>query len=200
MRKHLYLMAALSASGLCGSLASAQTADISVDPTTQTTATGTVVTVDVDISSVNDLYGYQFDLTFNPTILQAVSSTEGTFLPSGGATFFIPGTNDNVGGTVSATADTLLAATPGVSGGGELAVFTFDAIGAGTSTIGIQNEILLDSNINVIPDTTTAGTVTVMSGTTTTTAPEIDPASALSAVTLLLGGVTVLRRRLASKA
>lgn len=197
MRKQLCVMA-LSASGLCGSLAGAQTADISVDPSTQTTSTGTVVTVDVDIANVADLYGYQFDLTFNPNILQAVSSTEGPFLAGGGGTFFIPGTNDNVGGTVSATADTLLAATPGVSGAGELAVFTFDAIGAGTSTIGIQNEILVDSGLNVISDTTTGGSVTVTSG-TTTAAPEIDPGSALGGLTLLLAGVAVLRGRLAGR-
>lgn len=193
MYKQLCLMA-LSISGLYGSLASAQ-ADISIDPTAQTTSTGTVVTVDVDIANVNNLYGFQFDLTFNPSILRAVSSTEGTFLPSGGATFFIPGTNDNVGGTVAATADTLLTAINGVSGGGELAVFTFDAIGTGTSTLGIQNETLLDSNLNVITDITTGGTVTVTSG--TTAAPEIDLALALSALTLLLGGAAVLRGRLA---
>jgi hypothetical protein len=198
MRKHLYIAAALSASGLCGSLAGAQTADLSIDPTTQTSSTGTVVTVDVDITNVSDLYGFQFDLTFNPNVLQAVSSTEGTFLSSGGATYFVPGTNDNVGGTVAATADTLLAAIPGVNGGGELAVFTFDAIGAGTSAIGIQNEILLDSNLNVIPDTTTGGAVTVTSG--TATAPEIDPASALAALTLLLGSMAVLRRGFGGRA
>jgi Cohesin domain len=155
MREHCGLAAALGVMAIVtGSLANAQ-ADISIDPTSQTTSTGTVVTVDVDITNVTTLYGYQFDLTFNPGILQAMSSTEGTFLPSGGATFFISGTNDNVGGTVAATADTLPAATTGVSGGGELAVFTFDAIDAGASTIGIQNEILLDSNINVISDITT---------------------------------------------
>jgi hypothetical protein len=174
------------------SVADAQ-ADISVDPTTQTTTTGTVVTVDVDVTNVSNLYGYQFDLTFNPSVLQAVSSTEGTFLPSGGSTFFIAGTNDNVGGTVAATADTLLTAINGVNGGGELAVFTFDAIGAGTSAIGIQNETLLDSNLNVISDITTGGTVTVNSG--AVAAPEIDPASAFSGLTLLLATIVVIRGR-----
>ena len=195
MRQHYQLTTAFGLAAIFGGyLANAQ-ADITIDPTMQTTATGTVVTVDVDIKNVTNLYGYQFDLTFNPSILEAVSSTEGTFLPSGGATLFIPGTNDNVGGTVSATADTLLTAVNGVNGGGELAVFTFDAIGTGTSTIGIQNETLLDANLNVIPDVTTGGTVTVTSG--TVSVPEIDPASALSALALLLGGAAVLRGRLA---
>jgi hypothetical protein len=187
------LAAALSLAtfGLCGSPANGQTAILSVDPTTQTTSAGSVVTVDVDISNVSDLYGYQFDLTFNPSVLRAVSSSEGSFLPSGGSTFFISGANDNLHGTVSATADTLLTAINGVSGSGELAVFTFDAIGTGTSALDIQNETLLDSGLNTISDTTTAGSVTVSSG--RVAAPEIDPARAISAFALLLGALAILR-------
>ena len=100
MRRHDQSAAVCSVMAiLAGSLANAQ-AVISIDPTTETTSTGTVVTVDVEIANVSDLYGYQLDLTFDPSILRAVSSTEGTFLSSGGDTFFIPGTNDNVGGTI----------------------------------------------------------------------------------------------------
>jgi hypothetical protein len=192
MRNHLLLAAVLAAcSGFVAS-ANAQ-AVLSIDPTTQTTSTGTVVTVDVDVANVTDLYGYQFDLTFNPNILQAVSSSEGSFLSSGGSTFFINGSNDNVGGTVSATAGSLLSAVSGVGGSGQLAVFTFDAIGNGTSALAIQNEMLLDSNINILSDTTTGGSVTVASA--TVQAPEIDPGSTVSALTLLIGGLAVLRGR-----
>jgi general secretion pathway protein D len=176
--------------GAFAGLASAR-AVLSIDPATQTVSTGSTVTVDVDITNVTDLYAYQFDLTFNPNVLYAVSVSEGPFLATGGSTFFIPGTNDNVGGTVSATADTLLTAIHGVSGSGELAAFTFDAIGSGSSALNIQNETLLDSNINVISDTTSAGSVTVRSS--TARAPEIDAASTMSALTLLLGGLLVLR-------
>lgn len=189
------LMATLSvaAFGLGGSLAEAQTPTLSVDPTTQTTAAGTVVTVDVDISNVSDLYGYQFDLTFNPSVLRAVSSSEGTFLPRGGNTFFISGTNDNLNGVVSATADTLQTAVSGVSGSGELAVFTFDAIGTGISTLQIQNETLLDSSLNIITDTTTGGSITVTSS--SISAPEIDPTTAIGAFGVLLAALAILRAR-----
>ena len=196
MLKLLQLAVCAAASALVGSLADAQ-AVISIDPTTQAISTGSVVTVDVAISNVSDLYGYQFDLAFNPTVLQAVSSTEGPFLATGGSTFFIPGTNDNLGGTVFATANTLLTAVSGVNGSGELAVFTFDAIGAGTSTLAIQNETLLNSSINVISDLTKTGFVTVSSP--TVAAPEIDPASTMSALTLLMGGLAVLRNRRTNK-
>jgi Cohesin domain len=194
MRTHFRLASlSLATLGLWGSLANAQAA-LTVDPSIQSTSVGGVVTVDVSVSNVSDLYGYQFDLTFNPAILSAVSSSEGSFLPSSGnATFFVPGSIDNVGGTVSSTLDTLTSAVSGVSGSGELAVFTFDAIGTGTSTIGIQNETLLDSTLSVIADTVTSGAVTVTSG--VTGAPEIDAASAATALTLLLGGIVVLRGR-----
>jgi hypothetical protein len=189
MSKTIQVAVCVAASTFVGSLANAQ-AVVSIDPTTQTTSTGSVVTVDVNISNVSDLYGYQFDLAFNPNVLQAVSSSEGPFLATGGSTFFIPGSNDNLGGTVFATADTLLTAVSGVSGSGELAVFTFDAVGPGTSAVTIQNETLLDSALNFISDKATGGSVTVQSG--AIAAPEIDPASATSAITLLLGGLAVL--------
>jgi hypothetical protein len=91
---------------------------------------------------------------------------------------------------VSATGDTLLSAVGGVSGSGELAVFTFNATGGGTSAVGIHNETLLDSGLNVIADLTTDGSVLVRSA--AMGAPEIDAASTGSALTLLLGGLLVL--------
>src|SRR5271169_1310827 len=140
MRKH-FRLATLSFAvfGLWGALANAQ-ADLTVDPLTATSATGGTFTVDVNVSNVSDLYGYQLDLTFNPSVLSAVSITEGSFLQSGGnTTTFLPGTIDNVGGTIALNADTINGAVPGVTGSGELIAFTFDAIGAGTSALGIQN-------------------------------------------------------------
>jgi len=89
MSKIIQLAVCVAAFTLVGSLANAQ-AVLSVDPTTQTTSTGNIVTVDVNISNVSDLYGYQFDLAFNPSVLQAISSSEGPFLATGGSTFFIP--------------------------------------------------------------------------------------------------------------
>jgi putative effector of murein hydrolase len=49
----------------------------------------------------------------------------------------------------------------------------------------------------VIPDITAGGTVAVASG--TASAPEIDPAAALSGLTLLLGAVAVLHGPVARK-
>jgi hypothetical protein len=114
----------------------------------------------VNISSVTNLFDYQFDLAFNPSVLSATGITEGPFLSTGGSTFFIPGTIDNVGGTITFNADTLLGMVPGVSGNGTLIAFDFTAITPGTSPLTIENEILQDSTGAILSNTVTSGSVT----------------------------------------
>jgi Cohesin domain len=111
---------------------------------------GDTFNVDVDVTGITDLFAFQFDLTFDPTLLSAVSVIEGPFLPGGGTTIFIPGSIDNVGGTVAATADTLIGAISGVAGNGVLAEFQFTALAPGTSALSFGNEILLDSSLSDI--------------------------------------------------
>jgi len=130
-----------------------------------TVSPGDTFTVDVDITGTTDLYAFQLDLAFDPTVLEATGVSEGAFLPGGGTTFFLPGSIDNTGGTVSFNSDTLLSAISGVSGDGTLLVFDFTALGSGTSPLTIENEILLDSGLNIINDTTQGGSVTVQAQT-----------------------------------
>ena len=88
---------------------------LSINPASSTVSAGNNVTLDVNISNITDLYAFQFDLSFDPGTVSAVSITEGSFLTGGGATFFLPGTIDNVGGTIASTADSLVGAIPGVN-------------------------------------------------------------------------------------
>ena len=134
---------------------------IEVAPTVLTVSNGQVFSLDVNVDSVIDLYAYQFDLNFDASVLQAVSETEGSFLSSGGSTFFIPGVIDNTNGYFSGTADSLEAAIPGVSGSGTLVEFTFQAIGSGSTPIDITNVYLLDSNLSGIDAGVTNGDVLV---------------------------------------
>lgn len=151
---------------------------------------GDTFEVDVDVSGITDLYAFQFDLTFDPTLLAADSVTEGAFLPSGGTTFFIPGTIDNVGGDVSANSDTLIAAIPGVSGGGTLVRFEFTALEGGTSALTFANEILLDSSLNDI----TADS-TFQNGSITVASPVPEPKTEmLLLMSLVLLALTLVRR------
>src|ERR1017187_3613466 len=80
----------------------------------------------VSIADASDVYAFQFDLAFDPTILQLLSISEGSFLPSAGSTFFIPGAIDNIGGNAISNADTLVGDISGASGDGDLVDFTLD--------------------------------------------------------------------------
>jgi len=152
--KWIVVFALLAAGG-------AMAADVSMVPAADTYGPDQVVTLGVDISAVSDLYAWQFDMTFDPTILNALSVTEGSFLDSGGSTFFLPGTIDNVGGSVTFNADTLETAISGVNGSGELAEVEFQTVGPGISAVDLANVTLLDSGLNSIVASTSSGSVTV---------------------------------------
>lgn len=136
---------------------------VSIQPASTTIASGGTATLDVNISGVSDLYGFQFDVLFGAATVSATSESEGGFLATGGTTFFVPGTIDNVGGSVTNTADTLIGAISGVNGGGTLAVLDFTGLAPGTTSIDLANVILLDSGFNSIPFATQDGSVTVTS-------------------------------------
>jgi general secretion pathway protein D len=132
---------------------------LSISPGALAPTIGSPFALAVDIGGASDLYGFQFDIAFNPTILQATDIVEGSFLLAGGSTFYIPGVIDNTLGLISFTANTLIGAVPGVSGSGTLATIDFMATGAGPSQISIANVLLGDSVGNLLDFTTTVGAV-----------------------------------------
>lgn len=137
---------------------------ISVQPAAPTEMLGQSFTLSVNISGASDLYGYQFDLGFDPTVLKAISVTEGAFLGTGGPTIFLPGMIDNVGGSISANGDILNGALSGVNGSGDLLDVTFQALTAGSSDVQIFNLIALDSFGLGLTETTAGSRVTVSVG------------------------------------
>ena len=151
-----------TANRIAGAASGALTSPIvSVQPATKNAAVGDPISLNINISGVTDLYAFQFDLSFAPTVLSGISTSEGSFLPTGGGTFFIPGTVDNAGGFISLTADTLLTAISGINGGGTLATVQLSALASGSTPISISNVILLDSNLNTIAATTLDAVVIV---------------------------------------
>jgi general secretion pathway protein D len=162
-------------------------------PATNPTVGDTFI-VDVNVADITDLYAFQFDLSFDPTLLSAVSVAEGAFLPSSGTTFFIPGTIDNVGGTITANADTLIGAIPGVTGDGTLVEVELTALAPGTSALSFGNEILLDSSLNDITAETTFqnGSVTIGG---VSAVPEPSTFSMVGTCFLIVLPLIALRRR-----
>ena len=112
---------------------------------------GSTVELDVAIADVTDLYAYQFSLSFDPTLLRATGANIGSFL--GAVSFGDAGTIDNTLGKISFTFATLLGVRPGVSGGGQLAHYSFNVIGVGNGALNFSDVLLLDPNLNELPAT-----------------------------------------------
>jgi hypothetical protein len=127
-------------------------------PSSVPVTVGSTFKVDVNISGVANLFAFQLDLGFNPTLVQAIDVTEGAFLPSGGGTFFVPGSIGS--GSFSSNGDALFGFS-GASGSGTLLQFDFKAIAAGTSSLTLSNILLLDTSLNLLDKTTVNGSVTV---------------------------------------
>ena len=162
MRKLAAVFFLISASAVLFLWPSRALADAIVSVASPASASqGSTFAIDVNIANVSDLYAFQLDLSFNPSVLQATSILEGAFLPGGGPTFFIPGAIDNTAGSVTFNADTLQGAIPGVNGSGTLIQFDFTAVGNGTSFLNLGNIILQDSSLGVISNSATNGSAMV---------------------------------------
>jgi general secretion pathway protein D len=127
---------------------SAPATQLFVEPETIRGTTGQDLTLNVSISNVADLYGWEFYLGWNPSLLSLVSVNEGPFLKSGGNTYFyfLNSTNEYV--RVDCT---LEGEIPGVSGDGTLATVTFSTTNAGQCQLNLYNVDLRDSSDAQIP-------------------------------------------------
>lgn len=125
-------------------LAHATSTVVSVSPTTVDCGIGGEFTVRVIITDVTDLYGWEFRLQWNPTLLDILTVVEDQFLKSGGSTFFSYKVDSNSGRMIADC--TLLGAVSGVSGGGTLTTLTFYVKSAGSSSLDLYNGVLLNSS------------------------------------------------------
>lgn len=109
-------------------------ATISITPASPTVFLGDAITLNVMVDgATTDLYGYQFSLSYNPAILQAMSVSDGGLLGTTGN--FTSGLIDNTAGSLTLVYDFLNGAVPGVSGPGMLASIIFQATGLGISDV-----------------------------------------------------------------
>ncbi len=96
-------------------------------------------TLDIGARDFLDLAGWQFDIIFDPAILEVINVIEGNFLKMGGAnTFFQTGTINNATGRI--TGFTAARTSPGgISGTGILLQVTFTAKAAGETDLTLRN-------------------------------------------------------------
>jgi hypothetical protein len=119
-----------------------------VDPPTTVTSIGDTFSVNITISDVTDLGGWEFKLYYSSSNLNGTDLIEGPFLKQGGDTYFsIINFTDNYNSThgIAWVTCALLGADLGVNGNGTLAVVTFKAKQLGTSNLSLTDTWLSDS-------------------------------------------------------
>ena len=101
--------------------------------------TGDTFTLDIGAKDVLDLAGWQFDIVFDPNILEAISVSEGDFLKKdGGTTFFQGGRIDNTSGKITGLNAARLS-DRGVTGTGTLLQVRFKAKSGGETELSLKN-------------------------------------------------------------
>ena len=98
---------------------------------------GDTFTLDIGARDVFGLAGWQFDIAFDPTALEAIDVSEGNFLKTGGTTFFQGGSIDNAAGKITGLSAARLS-TQGVSGTGTLLQVRFKAKSAGETELALR--------------------------------------------------------------
>jgi hypothetical protein len=130
---------------------------LNVDPQTTESAVGQDFAINISVSSVVDLYGWQLQLSWNKTILppDKVNATEGPFLKSGGnSTFFYPRIYEN--GSLLLDGNRV-GNVPGVNGSGVLATIRFHVASSGECDLHLYGTILLSSSEKSIAHTVQSG-------------------------------------------
>ncbi len=167
---------------------------LSLTPSSTSVGVGDTFSIDVNVSDVDDLYGFQFDFNFDQSLLSPLGVTEGSFLSQGvsGSTDFLAGF-DNGTGTIEFTLGFLLGAVPGVSGSGTLATLAFVATAPGNTDFSLSGLILLDSQLGEFQNTATINAAAV----DINAAPVPETASTASLMVMATGVTILARRRLA---
>lgn len=132
----------------------------------KTVNVGNIVSINLSVVDAIDLTSWQFDLAYNPTILQANQVIEGPFLSSAGTTFFTPGVIDNTTGLISLVAASFVDLFP-PSGNGVLAMIQFTALNVGLSPLTASNVFFnsLDSGFTVTNGSVCVNGATACDGT-----------------------------------
>ena len=100
---------------------------------------GDTFTFDVRAENVSDLAGWQFDIAFDPALLEAVDVSEGDFMKTdGGATFFQSGRSDNGAGKITGLIAGRIS-EGGVSGSGSILQVRFKAKSEGETDLALRN-------------------------------------------------------------
>ena len=130
-------------------------AAVNVEPGNIQKPIGQDFVVNISVSNVKDLFGWELKLEWNPSILDFVNATEGSFLKSTGPTFFSPQYNAT---TSSVLVDcTLTGERAGVNGNGVLASIQLHVRGQGSCDLVLEDVKLVNSAVQSINGAVNSG-------------------------------------------
>ena len=111
----------------------------SFSTTTTNVRVGDTFMLHLNSEKVARLAGWQFDIVFDPAVLEALEVNEGDFLKKqGGVTFFRQGRIDNAAGKITGLSSALISDN-GVSGTGTILSVTFFAKAIGETQVTLRN-------------------------------------------------------------
>lgn len=183
MRKRIsvfLLLVSLIAVGLPHARARAANTVVLLSPFSQNIAVGQLAYLTLSVQDVENLYGYQTTIAFNPSLLEVVDADTsktgiqvalGTFLQ---ADFVQQNNADNSTGRINCVVSQLAPAGP-VSGSGDLLTITFKGKAVGTSAIQFADIKLAQANGMAIDVTRQEAQIAVGGGTPPTETPTFTP-------------------------
>jgi parallel beta-helix repeat protein len=153
--------------GTTGCSSPCAAAGVYISPTVSTVGISKTITIDVMASNVENLYGFQMQLDFDPSVVEVVDSNSlfpGVQIERG--TFPVPdevfiNRANNALGTIEYYAS-LQGDKPGVSGSGVLARIVLHGLEVGTSELAFVDAILSDPQSVEIPADIEGGVVDVV--------------------------------------
>jgi hypothetical protein len=143
------------------------TVSVSIKPPSASAGTGESVNFDVEVASASNLYGFQFDVTYDPAGLQFERAAQGAFLSKNGVeTLFCidPKVTQGTPSNRVTIACTRLGPVGGVEGSGILETVTFRTLGSGAYELGLNKVKLVDSSAALINAETSGPSTLTVSG------------------------------------
>jgi len=172
----IFVISTMLLSGILMVGTASQTTNVKVSPPAQNVSLGQSFSVNLTVEPHTAIAGAQFNLQFDPSLVQVNSVTEGNlFKQSGANTLFNPGTINNAAGTVTNVYGCILGkrniSTPGAFAIIDLTARTL----VGESMLELFNVKITDSGGNAVPIIVSNGTFTIFNGPGPTPTPTPSP-------------------------
>ena len=119
---------------------------ISASVPSGTHSVGDTIVIDINVADSEDLFGYQFDLNWDDSVLKYQDLEDGDFLKKDGVPLGSAGPFNSTG-KVTYAVTRMQGGGSGVEGDGTITKITFKAVGSGTSQFTFTGVKLSDSKI-----------------------------------------------------